>query len=64
MTCQSSHCLSIVWGQGNTSLRTADAFPVVASLPPKNSDAIFRIACIAGGIVGERFGGGAAVPVE
>ena len=32
MTCQSSHCFSTVWGQGNTSLRTADAFPVVASL--------------------------------
>ena len=26
-----------------TSLRTADAFPVVASLPPKNSVAIFLV---------------------
>ena len=28
--------------QGNNSLRTADVFPVVASLPPKNKEATTR----------------------
>ena len=35
------------WGQSSVSLRTADAFPVVASLPPKattgNASAVRRL---------------------
>ena len=33
MTRHSFNCSSIVWGHGLASLRSADAFPVVASLP-------------------------------
>ena len=30
--------MNVTFEEARTSLRTADAFPVVASLPPKNSE--------------------------